>query len=169
MTMSVLGLFRYEEDCLNAARSLKTSGHGRISLMSPIPLHEAFDVLELGVSPVRRFSLLGAIAGAISGFALATACALVFILPTGGRAIIAFPPFLVITYEMTILIGVLSTLLAFHVISGLPAWRDAPYRIEVIVDRFSVAVECDAEEEKASVERVLREAGADEVQRVEIP
>ncbi|NIO80764.1 MAG: DUF3341 domain-containing protein, partial [Candidatus Aminicenantes bacterium] len=61
-------------------------------------------------SPVRKFSLAGAIIGGLSGFAMATACALVFILPTGGRAIIAFPPFLVITYEMTILIGVLSTL-----------------------------------------------------------
>ena len=136
--------------------------------MSPVPVHDAYEVLEYGVSSVRRFSLMGAIVGAISGFSLAVACALVFILPTGGRAIIAVPPFLIITYEMTILFGVLATLLGFHFVSGLPAWRDAPYRREVIVDRFSVVVDYEEESQRADAERLLREAGAEDVHNMEI-
>jgi hypothetical protein len=30
-------------------------------------------------------------------------------------------------HEMTILLGVLFTLIGFHVVSGLPAWQDHPY------------------------------------------
>ncbi len=168
MTKSVMGMFRYQEDSLAAAKKLKSSGFANPHMMSPIPVHDAYEALEYGVSAVRRFSLAGAIVGAISGFSLAVACALVFILPTGGRAIIAVPPFLIITYEMTILFGVLATLLGFHFVSGLPAWRDAPYRPEVIVDRFSVVVDYEEESQRADAERLLREAGAEDVHNMEI-
>lgn len=168
MTKSVMGMFRYQEDSLDAAKKLKSSGFADPQMMSPVPVHDAYEVLEYGVSSVRRFSLVGAIVGAISGFSLAVACALVFILPTGGRAIIAVPPFLIITYEMTILFGVLATLLGFHFVSGLPAWRDAPYRPEVIVDRFSVVVDYEEESQRADAERLLREAGAEDVHNMEI-
>ena len=139
--MAVLATFRYEEDFIAGAERVKSAGIGEISLMSPLPLEEAQEVLGLGKSPVRRFSLAGAIIGAVSGFAMAVSTALVFVLPTGGRAIISVPPYLVITYEMTILFGVLFTLFGFHVVSGLPAWRDKPYTPESNVDRFVVVVE----------------------------
>jgi molybdopterin-containing oxidoreductase family membrane subunit len=116
---------------------------------------------------VRRFSLAGAIIGAVSGFAMAVATALVFVLPTGGRAIISVPPYLVITYEMTILFGVLFTLFGFHLVSGLPAWRDRPYTPESNVDRFVVVVEGADDADAARAETILREAGAEETRRVE--
>ncbi len=165
--MAVLATFRYEEDFLAGAERVKSAGIGEISLMSPLPLEEAQEVLGLGKSPVRRFSLAGAIIGALSGFAMAVGTALTFILPTGGRAIIALPPYLVITYEMTILLGVLFTLLGFHIVSGLPAWRDRPYTPESNIDRFVVVVEGADDADAARAETILREAGAEETRRVE--
>lgn len=167
MTTNVMGLFKHEDTFLDAARKLKAAGFDELTLMSPIPLHDAQDVLEIGKSPVRRFSLIGAIVGAVSGFAMAAGTAVVFLLPTGGRPIITIPPYLVITYEMTILIGVLATLLGFHVVSGLPAWRDRPYRTETNVDQFSVVVDCGPDGDMALAENIIREAGAAEVNRVE--
>jgi hypothetical protein len=169
MKKNIMALFQYEDDFINAASKLKEAGFNKLALMSPIPLHAAEKVLGLGKSPVRRFSLIGAIIGGLSGFALATACALVFILPTGGRAIIAFPPFLVITYEMTILIGVLSTLLGFHIVSGLPAWYDKPYRVESNIDRFSLVVGFGPEDDPSVAEKIIRAAGAEEITEVEKP
>ena len=164
---SLLGTFEFEDQFLNAARELRSAGYGELTLMSPIPLHDAEEVMELGKSPVRRFSLIGAIIGAVSGFAMCVWTATVFILPTGGRAIIAVPPYLVITYEMTILIGVLATLLGFHVVSGLPAWRDRPYRMESNVDRFTLLVDLDPASDAGAAERIIRESGAEDVRRVE--
>jgi len=165
--MAIMGTFAYEEDFLAAAENLTTSGFDNISLLSPLPLEEAQKVLGLGKSPVRRFSLAGAIIGAISGFAMAAGTALVFILPTSGRAIITIPPFLIITYEMTILFGVLFTLIGFHVVSGLPAWRDRPYLEAANIDRFVVVVEGADGEQAAKAETIIRQAGADEIQHVE--
>ena len=166
--MAIVGTFAYEEDFLAAAKNLKSSGFDDISLLSPIPLEEAQEVLGLGKSPVRRFSLAGAIIGALSGFAMSVATALVFILPTGGRSIITVPPYLIITYEMTILFGVLFTLIGFHFVSGLPAWRDRPYLPSANIDRFVVVVENAAGDQAARAEAIIREAGAEEIQHLEV-
>ena len=165
--MAIMGTFAFEEDFLAAAKNLQSSGFDNISLLSPVPLEEAQKVLGLGKSPVRRFSLAGAIIGAISGFAMAAGTALVFILPTSGRAIITVPPFLIITYEMTILFGVLFTLVGFHFVSGLPSWRDRPYLEAANIDRFVVVVEGADGEQAARAETIIRQAGADEIQHVE--
>jgi molybdopterin-containing oxidoreductase family membrane subunit len=165
--MAIMGTFAFEEDFLDAAKNLKSSGFDNISLLSPVPLEEAQKILGLGKSPVRRFSLAGAIIGGASGFAMCVATAMVFILPTGGRAIIALPPYLVITYEMTILLGVLFTLFGFHMISGLPAWHDEPYTESANIDRFVVVVEGTDGEQAARAEAIIRGAGAEEIQHVE--
>ena len=165
--MAIMAEFAYEDDFLSAAKQLRSSGFDDLSLLSPLPLEEAQEVLGLHKSPVRRFSLAGALIGAAAGFAMAVGTALVFILPTGGRAIIAMPPYLVITYEMTILMGVLFTLIGFHVVSGLPAWRDKPYLKSANVDRFVVVVNGVTGDKAAQAEQVIRQAGALEVQHVE--
>ena len=73
------------------------------------------------------------------------------------------PPFLVITYEMTILFGILSTVIGFHICARLPAIRERPYAPEAAVDRFAVAVACDDQERFDRAAAILREAGAEEV------
>ena len=166
--MAILGTFAFEEDFLAAAKNLTSSGFDNISLLSPLPLEEAQEILGLGKSPVRRFSLAGAIIGAISGFAMAAGTSLVFILPTGGRAIITVPPFLIITYEMTILFGVLFTLLGFHFVSGLPAWSDRPYLPSANIDRFVVVVEGATAEQVEKAEAIIRQAGAEEIRHMEV-
>ncbi len=163
--MALMGAFEFEDDFLSAAEKLKSSGFDNISLLSPLPLEEAYEILGLGKSPVRHFSLAGGIIGALAGFALAVGTALVFILPTGGRAIISIPPYLIITYEMTILFGVLFTLVGFHFVSGLPAWRDAPYTESANIDRFVIVVEDATEEQLVRAEAIIKDAGADEIQR----
>ncbi len=167
MANNVMGVFQFEDEFIGALRRLKESGFDGLTAMSPIPLHEADHILGFGKSPVRRFTLAGTIIGAAAGFYMTVATALTFILPTSGRPIITVPPYLVITYEMTILLGVLFTLLGFHVVSGLPAWRDRIYHPATNVDRFTLVVEC-AEGEKSNLaEKIIRESGAEEVSRVE--
>ena len=68
---------------------------------------------------------------------------------------------------MTILLGVLFTLLGFHVVSGLPAWRDKPYLPSANVDRFVVVVENASGSDAARAESIIREAGAEAVQHWE--
>jgi hypothetical protein len=163
-----MGIFQYEDDLLRSVQQLKDAGFARPIVFSPVPFeHELEHIYGPRKSPVRRFSLAGGLIGAVSGFALAVFCALVFVLPSAGRAIIPFPPFLVISYEVTILFGVLFTLLGFHVVSGLPAWQDHPYDERFGIDRFGLIVSCTDEAQRSEAGRLIRTAGAEEVREVE--
>ena len=160
--MTLLASFAHEDTALDAARALREKGVGGVELFSPIPLHGAEEALGLGKSWVRVFALSGAIFGAIGGFSLCVWTATRFILPTAGRAIIALPPYLLITYESTILLGVLATLLGFFVVGRFPAWRDRVYRSPSNVDRFVIAV---AGSETNQAEEILRASGAESIER----
>ena len=162
--MTLLASFAHEDSALDAARALREKGIGGVELFSPIPLHGADEALGLGKSKVRVFTLLGAILGAVGGFSLCVWTATRFILPTAGKAIIALPPYLLITYETTILLGTLMTLLGFFVVGRFPAWRDRVYRPSSNVDRFVIAV---AGAGAADAESILRAAGAESIEREE--
>jgi len=167
MATSSIGLFADPHHALAAAARLKEAGFTAPAVISPIPLEGAEEILGAKKSVIKRFTLFGGILGGVSGFALAAGTAVLYLHPTGGRPIIPFPPFLIITYEMTILFGILATVIGFLISSRLPAIRDRAYAPEAAVDRFAVAVTCDDDERVAQAAALLREAGAAEVRNVQ--
>jgi hypothetical protein len=166
MADNALGLFHEPEGALEAAGRLKSAGFARPELMSPIPLEGVEEVLGEKKSVIKRFTLFGAIFGGLSGFVLAAGTAVLFVHPTGGRPIITFPPFLIITYEMTILFGILATVLGFLISARLPAIKERLYVPETAVDKFAVTVACDSDEQFGQAAAILRDAGADEVRQL---
>ena len=86
---------------------------------------------------------------------------------TGGRPVIAIPPFLIITYELTILCGILATVCGFILGSRLPAFKDRVYVPEVAVDKFAVTVSCEDTERLKRAQEILQSSGAEEIREVE--
>ena len=166
MASATIGLFRDPETALAAAAQLKSSGFEGLEVMSPIPIHGIDDVLGEKKSVIKRFTLFGGITGALFGFALAAGTAVLYVHPTGGRPVITFPPFLIITYEMTILFGILATVLGFLISARFPAIRERVYVPETAVDKFGVTVSCDSADASTRAETILREAGAEEVRNI---
>jgi hypothetical protein len=106
---------------------------------------------------------VGALVGTASGFALTIWTALKWNLVTGGKPVVSIPPFVVIAFELTILLGGLCTLLGLFVTARLPGLRvSRGYDPRFSADRFGVEVTCEADERRA-VEDLLRSAGAEEV------
>lgn len=167
MATNALGLFHDPESALDAAGQLKDAGFLRPELMSPIPIHGVEEVLGPKKSVIKRFTLFGAVFGGLAGFGLAAGTAVMYAHPTGGRPIITFPPFLIITYEMTILCGILATVLGFLVSARFPAIRERIYVPETAIDKFAVTVLCESDEQLHRAETILRESGADEVRNIE--
>ena len=166
MTRNALGLFHDPDSALAAAGRLKGAGFAGLELMSPIPIHGVDEVLEPKKSVIKRFTLFGGIFGGLAGFALAAGTAILFVHPTGGRPIITIPPFLIITYEMTILCGIVATVLGFLISARFPAIRERIYVPETAVDKFAVMVLCTSEEFFDRAESILRDSGADDVRRM---
>lgn len=158
-----LGLFRDPDSALAAAAQLKSSGFEELEIMSPIPIHGIDEVLGPKKSAIKRFTLFGGITGALSGFTLAAGTAVLYVHPTGGRPIITIPPFLIITYEMTILFGILATVLGFLISARFPAIRERVYAPETAVDRYGVSVTCKSADAASRAESILRDSGAEEI------
>ncbi|MFQ6110393.1 MAG: DUF3341 domain-containing protein [Nitrospinota bacterium] len=162
----VLGVFPHPEGGLRALRELKSAGFRGFSFHSPVPLEEVDEVLEEGVSPVRFFTLTGGILGCAAGFALTIATTLEWPLITGGKPIVSLPPFIIIAFELTILLGALGALLGLLVKARLPRLRLKPiYEGSFSNDRFGLFVPCQ-KDQVAHISETLKRAGAEEV-RVE--
>ncbi len=166
MATHALGLFGTPSEALAAAGELKGSGFATPSLITPIPLEGVEEILGEKKSAIKHFTFFGALFGGIGGFALAAGTAMLYLHPTGGRAIVAIPPFLIITYEMTILCGILATVIGFLVSARFPAFRERIYVPEAAVDKFAVAVSCADETVYERAEAILKGAGAEEVREL---
>jgi len=166
MATNALGLFDAPATALTAAGELKGAGFDTPSVISPIPLHGIEEVLGKKRAVIKRFTFVGAIFGAMFGFGLAAGTAVLYLHPTGGRPIITIPPFLIITYEMTILCGILATVVGFLVSARFPAIRDRVYVPEAAVDKFAVSVVCQDDEGFRRAEEILRGAGAGEIREL---
>jgi hypothetical protein len=166
MANHVIGLFHEPNSALAAAGKLKDAGFVTPELQSPIPMEGVEEVLGEKKTVIRRFTLFGGLIGASSGFLLAAGTAVFWAHPTGGRPIITIPPFLIITYELTILFGIVATVIGFLISARLPAIRQRVYAPEAAVDKFAVTIACEDQESTRRAEAILREAGADEVRAV---
>lgn len=161
----VLGAFRELDAAVSAIEALKESKIGEIRVFSPTPRHELEHAIDPGPSPVRRFTLIGGLAGATFGYWIAIWASDYWPLVVGGKAIASWVPYTVFGFEMMVLIGALSTVVGLLITSRVP-------RLTLMVGydpRFShgdygVWVEC-TPERAAAAEELLRAAGAVEVRR----
>lgn len=145
----IMGLFSNFEEAFNAIsdiRDHKIAGVtvDDVTLKSPIEHPEIEEVLGDRGSPVPKFALFGAIFGIIFGFLfLASAQATFLIQPQGGKAVIPLPSNIVLTYEMLILFGVLSTVIGFVINARLFTKRHPLYSEKVSLDQIGVLLELD--------------------------
>jgi molybdopterin-containing oxidoreductase family membrane subunit len=164
-TETVLGVFAHVDATVHALEELRAKGYHDLEVYTPVPVHEIEDVIERDrpVSPVRLFTLVGALTGTASGFIITIWSALKWGLITGGKPVVSIPPFVVIAFELTILFGGLASAIGAIVLGRLPRFRfTAAYDPRFTNDRFGVAVHC-APDRGASVREILTTTGAEEV------
>jgi molybdopterin-containing oxidoreductase family membrane subunit len=157
-----LGVFPYLDDAVRAARRLKGDGH-TVHALTPTYYHELDEVVDPSRSGVRWVTLTGALLGCLGGFTLCIWTSLDWPLVTGGKEIVSLPPFVVIGFECTILIGSLFNLVGMLAFSGLPRFLAAEgYDRRFSEDRIGLWVPArpEAAEQAAGV---LKAEGAEEV------
>jgi hypothetical protein len=144
---SLLGIFGEPDSLLSAARLALDKGYNIVEVYSPCPVEGIDEILGKSRSSIRYFTLLGGFLGCCAGFALTIGVALRHGIITGGKPVIAIPPFLVIAFELSILVGALATLAGFLLKARLPgALRDRTYHCDFSSDRFGLVISCEEEE-----------------------
>jgi hypothetical protein len=133
---AIKGVYAHLDCLVEGIDALQRAGFSQIIVTSPTPRHEIEELIYKGKpSPVRWFTLTGALFGGTSGFTLASLTHVNWpmIIPAG-KPLVSVPAFMVITFEATILMGCLFTLIGLLAMCRLPAYD---LQIEVTDPRFS--------------------------------
>ncbi len=155
-------------DCLLAGiERLKSAGITGYTVVSPLPRHEIEEALYTeGPSPVRWWTLTGAVAGLTFGFLLpAYTHAEWPMINPGGKPVVSVPTFAIIMFECTILFGAMATLAGFVFHAGLPALKldKAIKDPRYCDDKFGIVFTGAPTASEEQIKDILTKSGAIEV------
>lgn len=149
----------------HALKTLKESYVLNYKAYGPVNLTEFENLMPAEGSWVRGFATAGAITGLVGFYFMCKWSSLLYSLITGGKPPVSNVPFVIVSYEGTILLGAIAAFVAtlyFARLSGaeVPAHYDKRYS----GDSFGIEVPCeDADAER--IVRLLEGSGAVEVER----
>jgi hypothetical protein len=137
----VLGSFDYLDSTIDTIKELRAKGFDEITAFAPYPDHDIEHALGYGKSPIRIFTLVGALTGASTGLAFTTFASMDWPLVTGGKPILSIPAYIIPTFEMTILFGALFTVFGVFWNMRIPDIRSqVVYDPEFSAGRYGVYV-----------------------------
>ncbi len=117
----LLAEFESAEALLSATHKTYEAGYRQIDATSPFPVEGLADALGFRRNRVPLVVLLGGLLGGLGGYGLQYfIAALYFPLNIGGRPLNSIPPFIVITFELTVLGASLAAVLGMLALNGLP-------------------------------------------------
>jgi hypothetical protein len=159
---------------LEAAEKTHAEGYKRVDAFTPFPVHQLFEALHLDDRRLPLMVLLGGIVGCLAGFGLCYWVSVIaYPLNVGGRPFNSWPSFIPVTFEVTILVASLTTVLGMILLNGLPM----PYHPVFNVKRFAehasqdglfLAIEADDPKfDRNRTRAFLQQLGAREVNDIE--
>ncbi len=164
----VLAVFKYLDQLTDAMEKARRRGDfDGHEVFSPTSYHEIEHAGGFGESPVKWFTLTGAMIGTIAGFALALYTDFDWPIVVGGKTagVPSLPAYVVIGFELTILLGGIATIIGMLVMGRLPNPTQRILDTRFTDDRFGIFVpnaSLDGEQAK-----LLKQCGAEELREIE--
>jgi hypothetical protein len=132
----VMAEFDSPTSLVNAARAAHENGYRKLDAYTPFPIEELSEALHLHHNKLPLLVLLGGITGGILGYLLQYYVTVIYFpINVGGRPLHSWPAYIVITFEMTILLASITCVLGLLALCGLPM----PYHPTFNVPRFAQA------------------------------
>ncbi|MBT3863228.1 MAG: DUF3341 domain-containing protein [Chloroflexi bacterium] len=165
MTTSILGLFQQPEPAADAMDGLKEAGFelGTFDVLTGTPYPEGAFGEHVPQHRLFRFPAFGAIIGFTLSVFLTSVTQLAYPMVTGGKPILSIFAMLIIMYEMTMLAGVIATVIGIIFESRLPNMKPGIYDTRITEGWIGVVITFDDESKVADAESVLNKAGALEI------
>ena len=121
---------------VSAARRARHEGYREMDGYTPYPIEELHEALGSPHTRLPLIVLMGGVFGCIGGYMLQYwAASIAYPLNIGGKPLNAWPMFIPVTFECTILGAALAAVLGMLALNGLPQ----PYHPVFNVPRFALA------------------------------
>lgn len=164
----VMGYFSSLEALSEATRRANQALYRDVEVYLPVEDEATIEETQWIGSLVRWPCIAGGIAGFVSGLWLTVWTSRDYPLVTGGKPVVALPPFLVISFELAILCAALGAIAGFLFLDKLPRLRlSSAYHQELAVDQFAILIRStSAAVDRERAEALLRESGAVRIREV---
>jgi hypothetical protein len=159
---AVYGLYAEPSGAQRAFTALRRAGvpEKEITVISAEPF-EAFEFSQRDHSLLLfRLAAVGGLLGFIGSVLLVTGTSRAWPINVGGMPIVAWWPYLVIIFEMTMLSAILTTVVSLLVTARLPSRAKSLYDPEVSDGKILVGVPIAADRTSEAIRRALDAGGA---------
>jgi hypothetical protein len=163
----LVGVFEDEDVLISAVRKVRSSGVKIHEVYSPFPVHGLDEALGYKKT---RLPIAAFIFG-MTGTALALIMQIWMLgydwpMIIGGKNFSSLPPFIPVTFELTVLLSALGMVATFMIVSDMkPYGWPRQFDLRSTDDKHVMAVDVDLNgaKSKDEITRILKDAGASEV------
>lgn len=163
----VVGVFEDEDVLIDAVRKARTAGVKIHEVYSPFPVHGLDEALGYKRSrlPIAAF-LFG-----MTGTSLALIMQIWMLgydwpMIIGGKNFVSLPPFIPVTFELTVLLAALGMVATFLIVSDMKPYRwPMQFDVRSTDDKHVMAIDLASNTAKSTddISRLLKDLGASEV------
>jgi hypothetical protein len=165
--------FDTPEELLVAAQRARDAGYRRMDAYTPFPVEGLAEAIGFRRTWLPLIVLVGGIVGCVGGYFLQYWTSVIdYPLNVGGRPFNSWPAFIVVTFELTILVAALSAVLGMLALNGLPMPYHPVFNVPRFAfatrDRFFLCIEAaDARFDREETRRFLERSQPRQVSEVE--
>lgn len=163
----LVGVFEDEDVLLDAVKKVRSSGVKIHEVYSPFPVHG----LDTALGYKRTRLPIAAFMFGLTGTSLALIMQIWMLgydwpMIIGGKNFVSLPPFIPVTFELTVLLAALGMVATFLIVSDMKpyAWP-RQFDLRSTDDKHVMAIDVDVNNKKSKDEitKLLKDAGASEV------
>lgn len=170
---SVAGLFNTPDEIIHAAQKVHAAGYNKFDVNTPYPVHGMDRAMGLRPSRIAYVALVLGLAGLAFAFLFMSWVGIIdYPMIIGGKPLFAPPAFVPITFEVTVLLASVGTVLGmFFFFFKLPNYshplHDTDYIKAVSTDKYGISIQAnDKKFSENEAHKLLTELGAYDVKTI---
>ena len=167
---SVIGFFLDSSALVAATKKVREAGYSSFDAFTPFPVHGLDTAQGLKRSPIPYVTFVFGITGTTLAFLFQYwTSAMDWPINVGGKPLNSWPAFVPIMFEVTILLGGLSTVAALFALCKLPNIKKSLIDPSITRDRFALVIESSCEKsDSEKLKSFLQSIGACEVRSLDL-